>query len=35
MREVVGYDLAAFFERNADKLKVAILDVLETLLSGG
>lgn len=33
MKDVIGYDLAAFFERNAKTLKTAILDVLQTLLS--
>lgn len=32
-RDILGYDLAGFFERNHAKLKAAILDVLETLLS--
>ncbi len=33
MRLVVGYDLAAFFERNHPVLKSTIIDVLNTLLS--
>jgi hypothetical protein len=32
MREIIGYDLAAFFKRNSDNLKFFIKDVLETLL---
>lgn len=30
--DVLGYDLAGFFERNAETIKIAVLDVLETLL---
>lgn len=33
MREVVGYDLAAFFERNSEKLKTGIGEVLRALLA--
>lgn len=32
MRYIVGYDLAAFFERNADALRAGVHDVLEHLL---
>ena len=32
MHEIVGYDLAAFFERNSDRLKQEVGNVLETLL---
>ena len=33
MRDVVGYDLAAFFERNSATLKAEIDEVLEALLA--
>jgi hypothetical protein len=32
MREVVGYDLAAFFHRNRKKLRAEIDNVLKALL---
>jgi hypothetical protein len=32
-RDVIGFDLAAFFERHSAQLKAMIADVLETLLS--
>lgn len=32
MRDVVGYDLAEFFQRNADKLRSGVNDVLSQLL---
>jgi hypothetical protein len=32
-RDVIGYDLAAFFQRNSERLKNFTEDVLETLLS--
>lgn len=32
LSEVIGYDLAAFFQRNSDTLKATIGEVLETLL---
>ena len=35
MREVVGYDLAGFFERNADILRYEIKKVLQALLESG
>ncbi len=35
MREVVGYDLAAFLERNRDMLRVEVRRVLEKLLAPG
>ena len=35
MRDVVGYDLAAFFDRNKDSLRAEIDDLLRTLLSAG
>lgn len=35
LREVVGYDLAAFFERNAAALQSEVSRVLEALLSSG
>ena len=35
MREVVGYDLAGFFERNAGKLRSEVARVLQTLLDPG
>ena len=35
MREVVGYDLAAFFERNAGSLRDEVAGVLQTLLDPG
>ena len=35
MREVVGYDLAAFFERNAGSLRDEVTGVLQTLLDLG
>ncbi len=33
MREIVGYDLAAFFQRNSSRLTTEIIEVLESLLS--
>ncbi len=33
MRDVVGYDLAAFFERNSEALKGEIDNVLRALLT--
>jgi hypothetical protein len=33
LNNVIGYDLAGFFQRNTTTLKVAVGDVLETLLS--
>mgnify|MGYP006872388120 CR=1 FL=1 len=33
MRDVIGYDLAGFFERNYQRLRTFTQDVLETLLS--
>lgn len=33
MREVIGYDLAAFFERNREKLRTEIESVLKALLA--
>ncbi|MEW6230555.1 MAG: hypothetical protein AB1700_21130, partial [Bacillota bacterium] len=33
MRDVIGYDLAAFFERNAAALRAAVDEVLRSLLS--
>ena len=35
MRDVVGYDLAGFFERNAGKLRSEVARVLQTLLDPG
>lgn len=35
MREVVGYDFAAFFERNGDMLRAEVQKVLEILLAPG
>ena len=35
MREIVGYDLAAFFERNAERLQSEVTQVLRTLLDPG
>lgn len=35
MREVVGYDLGGFFERNAATLRVEVAQVLERLLDSG
>ena len=35
MREVVGYDLAGFFERNAGRLQSEVAQVLRTLLDSG
>lgn len=35
MREVVGYDLAGFFERNARRLQSEVAQVLRTLLDSG
>lgn len=35
MRDVVGYDLAAFFERNADTLRAEVTKVLRALLIAG
>ena len=35
MREVVGYDLAGFFERNAERLQSEVTQVLRTLLDPG
>ena len=35
MREVVGYDLAGFFERNAGVLQSEVANVLRTLLDSG
>ncbi len=35
MREVIGYDLAGFFERNAGALQAEIADVLQRLLDPG
>ena len=35
MRDVVGYDLAGFFERNAGKLRSEVAGVLQTLLDPG
>ena len=35
MREVVGYDLAGFFERNAGELRDEVARVLQTLLDPG
>lgn len=35
MREVVGYDLAGFFERNAERLQSEVARVLRTLLDPG
>ena len=35
MREVVGYDLAGFFERNADRLRGEVTAVLQALLDSG
>lgn len=34
-KEVIGYDLAHFFQTNAPALQVAIVEVLETLLNAG
>jgi hypothetical protein len=34
-RDVVGYDLAAFFQRNAASLRATVDSVLRSLLSGG
>ena len=31
-REIIGYDLAAFFQRNSERLKIFVDDLLETLL---
>lgn len=31
-RRVLDYDLAAFFERNSDRLRDSVMDVLDTLL---
>ena len=31
-RQVLDYDLAAFFERNSDRLRDSVMDVLDTLL---
>lgn len=31
-RQVLDYDLAAFFERNSDRLRDSVIDVLDTLL---
>lgn len=33
MREVVGYDLAAFFKRNSARLRQEVDEVLEALLA--
>jgi hypothetical protein len=33
MRDVIGYDLAAFFKRNSRKIKAEVKNVLRTLLS--
>jgi len=33
VKDVIGYDLAAFFERNSPKLKTEVATVLHTLLS--
>lgn len=35
MREVVGYDLAGFFDRNAERLRSEVAQVLQTLLGAG
>jgi len=35
MRDVVGYDLAAFFARNADTLRAEVTKVLLALLIAG
>ena len=35
MREIVGYDLAGFFERNAERLQSEVARVLRTLLDSG
>ena len=35
MREVIGYDLAAFFERNAEVLQAEVAHVLQSLLDPG
>ena len=35
LREVVGYDLAGFFERNSDRLRREVTAVLQTLLDPG
>ena len=32
-KEVVGYDLAAFFERNSDRLKAEVTAILRALLT--
>lgn len=32
VRDVLGYDLGAFFNRNSDRFRDAVLDVLDTLL---
>jgi len=32
-REVIGYDWASFFERNSEKLRQKVHDILTTLLS--
>lgn len=32
-REVVGYDLAAFFERNSGRIKAELETILSTLLA--
>jgi hypothetical protein len=32
-REILGYDLAAFFERNSKRIKEKLEEVLTTLLS--
>ena len=34
-REVLGYDLAAFFERNASQLRAELDRVLQSLLKAG
>ncbi|MCK4762723.1 MAG: hypothetical protein KAW12_11055 [Candidatus Aminicenantes bacterium] len=33
MRDIVGYDIAAFFERNKDVIKKQVTNILESLLS--